>query len=635
MRQKKIPESKDPLHRLWNALTYPPYKALPWAMFFYAVLSCLVYIDNGPFTGHIIGFDDQARMTQVLQWVNGGGWYDRLITRVNAPEGFQSIWARIVDIPIAFVIVIAEQFTDQKTAALAASVVVPMIELALMFLAARYFARPIAGKKEARLVVLFLMFTTVLNHKIYTLAGFHLGEASHHAWYGILNVAMFGAAARIVLGVAGYAPKIMLGGAIALLLAVGVEGLPMIAGVVAILSLLSWGFGTPHLARRGAEALGIGSLLSLLLLPMHAPPEQWLDVSFAQPSILGPLVTAIAAAFLLLQSLIVRNIKQRLVTGILLMSLAMAVATALIVAFPDILAGGTASLSPNERKLAATEHPEVWSMFRVAADTIDYIGLVMPSVIALIAGLAAMITTGNTRRRMMYGAYAGFAAVPSGLAQIYWRYIHHAQTAVCPLLLYAWRKIRVAAPKNTSYALLSFLAFIALGPFWMVFLPALDMNAPFLTQVAFFPAKIYTEPYSCDTLSFADYLNKHYGPKTLINVPDWDSASFLYETDLRIDFLSNYPSHDHFIDNKQFFQTQDVALARQIAARHGFDLVAVCVFIPMSPDMVASRPYRMPSMIERLKEGSPPPWLKPVPVTGVRTNYRLFEIDRTELPKGQ
>ena len=623
-------QTENPLRHLWHAIVRPPYKAVPWVIFFYVLISSFVYVDNGPLTGHIVGFDDQVRMTQVLQWVNGAGWYDRMITRVNAPEGFQSIWARIVDIPIAAAVVVCQQFMDQRSAALMASIVVPMIELLLMFWATTYLARPIGGKKEARLVVLFLMFTTVLNHKMYTLAGFHMGEAGHHAWYCILNVLMFGAAIRIVLGVPGRAPKLMLALSVALLLAVGIEGFPMIAGTVAILSLLSWYFRNHLLAQRGTEAVGYGALLSLLLLPMHVPPTQWLDPSFSQPSIIGPIMLSVAAVFLLFQSFIVQNVRHRFVSAVSIVLMAGLFAYGLTLAFPEILAGPTAGLSPNERQMAANEHPEIWTMWRVAIDTIDYIGFAMPTLIALGFGIAAMCREGNTRRRMMYGAYTGFALVPGGLAQFYWRYIHHALAAACPLLLYAWQRIRMRLPKTSHYSLTSLLVFVALGPFWMVFLPALDVNAPFLTQVVFFPAKIYTEPYSCNTLSMTDYLNKHYPPNTLIDVPDWDSATFLYETDIKIDFLSNYPSHDHFIDNKAFFQTQNMDVARQIAERHGFDLVAMCSIVPMSPEVAASRPLRQPSMIERLREGIQPSWLKPV-YTGIHTNYLLFEVDKEAL----
>lgn len=630
---KKATKRKQPEvlpYSPWHTLTHPPYKALPWFIFFYAFISCLVYTDNGPFAGHIVGFDDQVRMTQVLQWVNGGGWYDRLITRVNAPEGFQTIWARIVDIPFATVIVIVQQFFDQRSAALVASVVVPMAELAIMFWVAGYFARPIAGKNEARLVVLFIMFTTVLDHKAYTLAGFHPGEASHHAWYGILNVLMFGAAVRVVLGVAGWKPQAMLALAVALLLAVGIEGFPMIGGTVGVLSLLAWFFRNQYLAKRSTQALMLGGLLSFLLLPMHVPPSHFFEVSFSQPSIIGPIIIGSAAAYMFLQFLILRKVQNRLISAVLLFLVAGNIACGLILAFPNILSGALSGLSPHEQELARNEHPEVWSMFRVSGPTLTYVSLVMPSALAIITGIWAAAKAGTSRRRMMYLAYAGFAAIASALAQIYWRYIHHAQTAVCPLLLHGWQRLRERIKTKTHYSLLSFFVFIALCPLWMIFLPAIQVNAPFLTQVLFYPAKIYTEPYTCDTLSIADYLNKHYNKNTRVNVPDWDSADFLYNTDLKVDFLSNYPSHDHFIDNRTFFNTPDVNVAAKIAKQHKFDLVSICTNIPMSPEIAAARPRRQPMMIERLKEGLLPLWLKPV-FTGIKTNYLLFEVDPNAL----
>src|SRR5262249_43567262 len=127
-------------------------------------------------------------------------------------------------------------------------------------------------------------------------------------------------------------------------------------------------------------------------------------------------------------------------------------------------------------------------------------------------------------------------------------------------------------------------------------------------------------------LSIADYLNKHYPPTTLINVPDWDSATFAYETRLRVDFLSNYPSNNHFIDNRIFFQTQNPDAAKDIAQRHGLNLVAACVSIPMSETARQSRAYREPTMIERLAEGNVPSWLKPVDM-GIDTRFRLYETD--------
>ena len=64
-----------------------------------------------------------------------------------------------------------------------------------------------------------------------------------------------------------------------------------------------------------------------------------------------------------------------------------------------------------------------------------------------------------------------------------------------------------------------------------------------------------------------------------------------------------------------------------------FHLVSICLFIPMAAETRASRPYRKPMMIERLKEGIQPPWLKQV-FTGIDTRYLLFQVDHAALANG-
>ena len=171
-----------------------------------------------------------------------------------------------------------------------------------------------------------------------------------------------------------------------------------------------------------------------------------------------------------------------------------------------------------------------------------------------------------------------------------------------------------------------------LGPFWMLILPALNEDSPFLTQVAFYPAKVYATPYACDPLTFADYLNAHYGPQTNLIVPDGDSAQFTYYTNVTIDFLSNYPSHNHFIDNLAFFRATDPDVARDIARRHRIDLVAICKVLPASPAFLATRPYRQALFMETLVNGPLPAWLHPVQ-TYTDTLFQLYAVDKAELAR--
>jgi hypothetical protein len=620
---------------LWDWIVQAPYAGVPWVVLAYALLCSLIYTGMGPFNGHIIGFDDQVRMTQVLQLINGQGWYDHTIMRANAPEGFETIWTRIVDIPLALTVILGQAFTDQRTAALAAVIINPILQLIILFYVARYMARPLVGKKDSWLIVLFLMFTTVLNQKHHTLSGFHLGQASHHSWYIILNALMFGAGMRVAINAPGRSPAFLVGLGMAISLAVGIEGFPIIAGVAGIFSALAWLFDDAQLAKRGAVAVGIGSALTLLLLPMHMPPSRFFEVLYSQPSILGPSLTFAAALFLALEYFILQKLtRHKVVSLIALTILALIFAAGIIFAFPQILDGPAAALSPRERLLAFSEHPEAWPMWRESVSTWEYISLTIPTLIALGAAVYGFRKTVSRRRRILYASYFGFALLSGVMAQMFWRYIHHALTCASAGLLLAWKQILGTLPHKKYYGLAAFGVFVMLDPFWLLLQPAIEFDVPFTSQVLLYPGKIYGSQRasweSCDPLAFSDWLNRHYTKNTLLNVPDWDTAAFLYNTDLRIDFLANYPSHDKFIDNKTFFLTQDLDQSKEIAARHGFDLVAVCVLIPISQESLASRPYRKLTLIETLTAGNIPPWLKPVD-TGLQTYYRLFAVDKAAL----
>ncbi len=620
-----------PLRFLWNQLAKPPYAGVVVAVCLYVMIVCLIYPYNGPFTGHMIGFDDQARMVQALQLVNGGGWYDRTIMRVNGPEGFETIWARIVDIPIVLVVMLGQLFVDQKTAAMASTVILPFVELILLFFAARYAARPLVGKGESWLVVLFVAMTSVLNRQNFTFSGFHIGEASHHSWYIILNVVMTGAVVRMALGVRSRSPDIWLAVAISLFLAVGIEGFPLIAGAIAVLALIAWGFDAPRLARRSAKAVAGGALLAFLLLPIHQPPQKLFIILFSQPSFLGPVLVGAAALFLLIEGYALSFFgKRKLLSLISLGVCATLLAGLLIFFFPQILDGPAAALSPLERQLASVEHPEAWSMWRATLTGEQFVGLVAPGVIAMIAGLVSFFSTSHRRQRIKFLSYLGLTAVSNGLAQIYFRYVHHAMVSACPMLLWLWQRIRSRLRKRRVYVLASLLAFLSLGPFWMIVVPVLDTPTPMAPQIYAFPATMFLHPYRCDILDFAHYLNDHYTPDTVLNVPDSLSAFALYQTHLKIDFLANFPSQNKFIDNKTFFMTQDIDQARAIAKRHGFDLVGLCALFPLDPSATATRPYRDPMMVEKLIEGHPPSWLKPVDM-GTQTDFLLFEVDKKAL----
>ncbi|MDE1900325.1 MAG: hypothetical protein KGI37_01625 [Alphaproteobacteria bacterium] len=615
------------IRRVFASIVNPPYRGVPWLILGYVVFCSLMLPYGGVYTRHLVGYDDQVRMVDILDWVNGAGWYDHTIMRANPPEGFATIWARLVDAPFALIILIAQNFVAQRTAALVAAAIVPLLYIAVLFAwAAPYFARPLVGKSQARLIGLFIAFTSILNLKYFSLSGFMIGQVSHHPWYVILNLTMFGAAARLAMGSVSYAPVFMLGGSIALLTAVGIEGYPIIAGAVGVLACVAWAANRPFVAARAALGVMCGAVASLLLLPLYQPPANFFAVSFAEPSILGPILIAVAATFLVIETFLLRRFTRRGITAFVLVIVACLFAAGLVTAFPDILNGAAAGLSPQERKLALDTHIEAQSIFKVGRTLAESIGLIVPMFMALAAGAWATGTARNGRRRAMFFCYLGFTALTFFMSALFCRYYHHAMTSSCAWLLWLWEKFKQRLKRNIHYSLFAAAGFVALGPFWMLLLPDIGANAPITTSILLFPAAFQAETDLCDTRPAAQYIDAHYPPDTLLIVPQWLSEHMLYQSDVRIDFVSNYPSHNKFIDNYAFFDTTDPDVARGIAQRHAVDLVAICTAARL---YIPGAPLAQQSFAGRLETGQVPSWLTPIDAS--IPNYRLYRIDKKKL----
>jgi hypothetical protein len=408
----------------------------------------------------------------------------------------------------------------------------------------------------------------------------------------------------------------------------------MIAGAAGVLALIGWCDRRSAVAGRGGNAVLCGAAGTLLLLPMYQPPQHFFAISFAEPSMLGVILVAVAGLFLKFEQVILlRWGKDRRITALILGLAAILTGGLLVWLFPDMLNGGAAGLSPNERKMALHEHFEALSLYAVSRNGLEFINFAMPLVIGLAAAIFALwkVPARARRRRAVYFCYFGFAMLGAGMSCLYSRFYHHAMTSACAWMLWAWERIKSRLRKNRNYTLAAIGIFFVLGPGWVVVMPAIENNYQIDSQLLLFPASIQAVHEPCDSLSMADYINDHYPKTTLLDVPYWHSAQMLYQTDTRLDFLANYPSHDKFIDNYNFFGTRDMEEARAIAVRHGFDLVTACVnpylYYPQLPD-------DKQTLIARLQAGHPPAWLRRVNTGDLNTPFLLFEIDKAALQKG-
>lgn len=171
--------------------------------------------------------DDNLRIAQVRAWLGGQGWFDLRQYRLNPPEGFDIHWSRLVDLPIAGLIVMLKPLLGGRIAEQVAVAAAPLLPLGLTLIALGLAARRLLSPSAYLLSVAALLLAQPV------LAMFMPLRIDHHGWQlALLAVTIAGLAdpARVRGG-------IVVGIASALSLAIGLELLPYIAVAGATIGL--------------------------------------------------------------------------------------------------------------------------------------------------------------------------------------------------------------------------------------------------------------------------------------------------------------------------------------------------------------------------------------------------------------
>jgi hypothetical protein len=171
--------------------------------------------------------DDALRLMEVRDLLAGQGWFDLHQYRVAAPEGVLMHWSRLVDIPLAGMILILRPMLGQPMAELVTMVAVPLLTLlaTLMLvgrLAAKFFDNETVG--------IACLVTAVGTPLLLQMVPMRI---DHHGWQIVLALAALnGLAARDALR-----GGLAVGAALAASLAISIEGLPITAVFLGVLAL--------------------------------------------------------------------------------------------------------------------------------------------------------------------------------------------------------------------------------------------------------------------------------------------------------------------------------------------------------------------------------------------------------------
>ena len=202
-------------------------------------------------TGNIRDTDDAMRLVQIRDWFSGQGWFDLHQYRVNPPDGLLMHWSRLIDVPVAALILFFKLFTSTDMAERLARLLWPaFIQLALFFSLIALTFR-LCGRQALFAASVIIGFNWIVSMQV------EPGRIDHHAVLMLLSVLMVLATFAAI-----NRPRLALlaGGSAALMMTIGFETMPLIA-IAGGFYFFYWLGDQPHADRLlGNFGLGFAGL---------------------------------------------------------------------------------------------------------------------------------------------------------------------------------------------------------------------------------------------------------------------------------------------------------------------------------------------------------------------------------------
>ncbi len=205
--------------------------------------------------------DDNLRLAQVKAWLGGQGWYDLRQYRLDPPRGADIHWSRLVDLPLAGIMLALKPFIGWLDAERAAIAVAPLLPFGVATLGITLAARRLVAQGAWAFAVALLICAPA------TMNMFMPTRIDHHGWQ----------LAFLALTLAGLVDDrrvrggIIVGLATAASLAIGLEMLPYLA-ICGAAAALRWIIDREDaaLVRAYGAALAAGTGMAYLVFASYA-----------------------------------------------------------------------------------------------------------------------------------------------------------------------------------------------------------------------------------------------------------------------------------------------------------------------------------------------------------------------------
>lgn len=329
--------------------------------------------------------DNYMRLVQVRDLLAGQSWWDVTQVRLGFGEHGNMHWSRLADIPLLLLIGLFSLFVDAARAEVWAVVVEPPLFLVPMLVCLAITARNLGGNTAASFARLLAITAPLL------VAQFVPGRIDHHH----LQLTLLAAVLAALTGRSSLRNGVLAGVGMALSLAIGLETAPLLAVAVGA-AALCWAFA-PSIAHRSLLGLVSGLLIAAPLFhALSVPPSEWLRATYDQMGRGHFAALALGGAALLA---ILRHPGGTQMHRLIQLCLAGLAAALAVLLAPEVLTPPYAALGPELQALWMDNISETASIGEIArsqpGELFSYYSFV---VAALLAGLLHLRRAGHPAR---------------------------------------------------------------------------------------------------------------------------------------------------------------------------------------------------------------------------------------------
>jgi hypothetical protein len=586
---------------------HPPIILLAWLV---GAVALVWYAWPGLAVDGPLDADSTMRLVQVRDLLGGQGWFDTVQHRLGPPEGTSLHWSRLVDAPLAGLVLLFDRVSPSRwIAEMLAVTAWPLLLLLALMAASASVASALSGRAAAILAALLAMQSgPALVHYL-------PGAIDHHNVQIVLSLAF---AACILRADRTWTAGIGAGLAAGLMLAVGTETLPVIVTGTVIL-VLAWLFEPGRFAPAARTYGLVFAAATLASLASTVMPAHWPDASCDALSATYAALAAAGGFGLAVFTLLLGAGSSLFHRVVALAGLGAICIAMVLIAFPECLSGPLGAIDPRVRDIWYDRLPEVASL-RVLVDT-EFATAVSIVAVPLIGFLAAMgfMTAADDERRYRWAAAALFAGTTLLSMVLQNRAAAGAGAVAVPIV--ACLVVSIARRGGGEGArisvplLLVVLPFVSFVVWHTVGTAALQPLAPRLGLTM-------SEPHVAvarDCLERTAYGELAAIDPTVVLTHTTLASSILAHTGHEVVAGNYHRGAAAILDTYEAFSSSGNT-PPGVIARRGVGLVVVC---HDGADGKVGDPALVAGLLGRLKRGEVPAWLDPVFVGDRLLAYRV------------